>query len=139
MKASIATIREQVEECLDEWDEDIAFVEQFGKPMLAFTKHVKVPIDHDLAVLDTYDDPAVRVDESQPIGVVMSGRRRWQDDAGEIYRAMVAARELEEMKRDQEMDEVRAEFRRDWINASRDRVVVGPGMTGDGQWHRSGS
>lgn len=138
MKASIATIREQVEESLDEWDEDIAFVDQGGTPMLAFTKYVKVPIGEDLAAIDTYDDPAARVDETQPIGVVMAGRRRWQDDMGEIYRAVVAARELEQERKQRDLDPYRAELRRDYINAARDRVMVGPGMTGDRAWHRSG-
>ena len=138
MKASIVTIREQVEECLDEWDEDVAFVDQDGTPMLAFVSFVKVPVSDDLAVLETYEDPAARVDEDQPIGAVMMGRARWQDSASEIHRAMVAARELERERQDRELDGARAEMRRDYINAARDRVVVGPGMTGDGQWHRGG-
>ena len=138
MKASIVTIREQVEECLDEWDEDITFVDQDGTPMLAFVSFVKVPVGNDLAVLDTYEDPAARVDDEQPIGVVMRGRARWQDSAAEIHRAMVAARELERERQDRDLDDARAELRRDYINAATDRVVIGPGMTGDRQWHRGG-
>ena len=136
---SIYTARETVEEALDDWDEDIAFVDQDGTPMLAFVKYVKVPISDDLAVMETYEDPTVRVDDKQPLSVVMSGRRRWQDDMGEVYRAMVAARELERERTERDLDDVRAEFRRDYINAARDRIMVGAGMTGDNAtWHRNG-
>lgn len=132
------TIREQIEECADEWDEDIAAHDDGERVMLAFVKYVKVPVAPDLAVLETYEDPTVRVDEDQPIGIVMGGRRKWQDDIGEVYRAVVAARELEEERKQRDLDAVRAQMRADYIDAARDRVVVGPGGGGDRAWHRTG-
>lgn len=136
--ASKYTLLEQVEEALDEWDEDIAAVERGGRVFIAFEKFVRVPIADDCAILDVYEDPAAYVTESQSIGLVMAGRRRWQDDIGEILRAVVAAEEEERERKQRELDDVRAQLRADFMDAARDRVMVGPGMSGDRMWHRTG-
>lgn len=134
--ASKYTTREQIEEAFSEWDDDIAVAERGDKVMIAFCKHVLVPIAEDCAVLEVYEDPAAPVHEGQPIAAVMNGRRRWQDDINSIMRAVIAAEELERERKQRELDDARAELRADFINAARDRVVTGPGMTGDRSWHR---
>lgn len=130
------TLREQIEEAREEWDDDIAPAERGDKVMIAFCKTVRVPISEDCAVLDTYEDPTAPVRADQPINAVMAGRRRWQDDIDSIMRAVIAAEELERERKEREMDDYRREFATDYLNAARDRVIVGPGMSGDRAWHR---
>lgn len=138
MPASNYTIREQVEEALDEWDDEISCVERWGRVFIAFNKTVKVPVGPDCAMLETFEDPACKVDEEQTIQLVMAGRRRWQESTEQILADIVAAEEMERERKQRELDAYRHQLAVDRRNAERDRVVAGYGSGNDRQWHRTG-